>query len=93
MSKISSDNESDRKTILNTACTALMEHFDAVQILTTWADHTQTYDLAWGQGNWYARQGLVQTFIQRDKAQENAVELAAKINDNRDCDGEDWKVE
>ena len=80
----------EAESIMDATCSSLMEHFDAVQILVTWGDHKTTLDCAWGQGNWYARQGLTRTFIDRDVAQENA----AAQNANRDVDdGDEWKEE
>lgn len=55
---------------------ALGEHFDAIQILVTWNDNGNSYSLARGSGNWYARQGLAHEFITKDVAQENARQIS-----------------
>ena len=54
----------------------LGEHFDCVQILVSWNIDTYTHDLAYGIGNWYARQGMAEAFIKRDQAKELALEIS-----------------
>lgn len=58
----------------------LGEHFDHVQILATWNEEGLTKAAYSGCGSWYARQGLAHEFINKDIAQENAHQLAEKIN-------------
>jgi hypothetical protein len=53
---------------------ALLEHFDAVQILASRSDHEGTHDVMRGGGNWYACQGMAHDFITRDRAQSEAHE-------------------
>jgi hypothetical protein len=58
----------------------LGEHFDAVQILVTFpADGGGTAMVSRGTGNWYARQGMAQEFIGRDRAREQAFEIAERL--------------
>lgn len=65
--------------LLDFHVSALMEHYDSVQIMVTRSDHTGTEDFMRGGGNWYARQGMAHDFITRDKARTEAHELS-KIN-------------
>lgn len=67
------------KLVSDTAA-KLGEHFEAVQIMVTWpADEGGTKSLMRGTGNWYARQGMAQEFIGRDRAQEQAHEIARQL--------------
>lgn len=54
----------------------LGEHFDSVQIMTSWNSFGDTHALFVGRGNWYSRQGLAHEFITKDKAQVAADELS-----------------
>lgn len=54
----------------------LGEHFDHVQILTTWNQEARTFNVYRGTGNWYARQGMAHSFINQYIAQDSAMELA-----------------
>lgn len=58
--------EGEGNEMLDRAVNVLMEHFDAVQILATYTDGEGTLGLTRGGGNWYARKGMVQEFIDRD---------------------------
>ena len=80
-----------RTDIIDRAIDALMEHFEAVQILATTRDgHTgDTYDWMRGRGNWYARTGLAHSFIKKDEAQDIGLEVANQLP--HDDDGDDWK--
>lgn len=70
---------------------ALMEYFDAVQILaSSTAPCGGTASTFQGAGNWFARQGMAHEFIQRDQAETNAFKIADKIQPPPD-DGEEWK--
>ena len=56
------------------ACAKLMEEFDAVQLLVTWADGDRnTHMIQWGRGNWYARRGMADTFCERDRGENMSV--------------------
>ena len=83
-----STNESLTQLIDN-SLEALMEHFEAVQILATTHDSISgdTYDWMRGSGNWYARRGLADNFISKDKAQDIGVEVANRLP----SDGDDWQ--
>lgn len=73
---------------------ALMEHFDAVQILvSSTAQCGGTESVFQGAGNWFARQGMAHDFINRDQADTNAIRIADKIQPPPDEDGETWKKE
>jgi|GEM_PF-2113083 len=69
----------------------LGEHFDAVQILATRHEGTDSHSFAMGAGNWYARQGLAHEFINRDRAHDQAIEIANEITFDPPDDGEEWK--
>lgn len=70
---------------------ALMEHFDAVQILvSSTAPCGGTESVFQGAGNWFARQGMAHDFIQRDESETSAAYIANKITLPPD-DGEEWK--
>lgn len=71
--------------------TALMEHFDCVQILASSCGDVGTQRAFMGAGNWYGRQGMAHEFIQMDQAQTNAHQMASVINPP-DNDGEAWKA-
>lgn len=79
-----------RTEVIDRAITVLMEHFEAVQVLATTSDGNagETYDWMRGGGNWYARQGLAQSFLSKDKAQDIGLEVASHLP--RDSD-DDWK--
>lgn len=57
----------------------LGEHFDAVQIMVSWNEESTTQSISRGSGNWYARQGMAHEFVNKDMAQENAHQIAARI--------------
>lgn len=65
----------------------LMEHFDAVQILATVVSERGTELVAIGSGNWYARRGMAEEFINRDRAVTEANEIAEAIQSSQDEDG------
>lgn len=76
--------------LLKRAAAELGEHYDAVQILVSWNEQGITSCGSYGTGNWYARQGMAHEFIQKDIAQENAAQLASKLEPPSD-DSETWK--
>jgi len=53
--------------ILDDTAARLAEHFDAVQLLVSWTEDATTYGMSRGRGDWYARHGLCQEFINRAK--------------------------
>ena len=55
------------------ALRALGEHFDALSVIGTFVDDDgQTHCLSRGVGNWYARVGACQEFLDKDQAQMTA---------------------
>ena len=62
----------------------LMEHFDAVQILATVVSERGSELVAIGSGNWYARRGMAEEFINRDRAVTEANELAEAIQSSQE---------
>lgn len=67
----------DLQKIVQNHLNALMEHFECVQVLVSFpADNGGTGRFFMGAGNWYARQGMAHEFIQMDKAQTEAAEIA-----------------
>lgn len=78
--------------LIDDAAHKLMEHFEAVQILVTYPDQQGgSCRLFRGRGNWYARQGMAHEFIQADRAQTEAHEIAKILPSTPPDDGEDWK--
>ena len=74
------DERDKRAVLLDKLSSALMEHFDSVQILTTWMDEEGvTHQLKWGRGNWFARQGMARQFMQEDLAQDIGFEIARRM--------------
>lgn len=54
----------------------LGEHFDSVQLIGSFVtDDGQTQRVTRGIGNWYARIGMAQEFLEMDAAQTTAYEL------------------
>lgn len=82
----------EAEIFLNQKLTELSEHFDHIQILTTWSAEGLTHSLARGAGNWYARQGLAHEFITQDAAQENAHALAKVMPKEPPDDADSWKT-
>ena len=64
--------------------TALMERFDSVQILASNSTDIGTENVFLGAGNWFARQGMAHDFINKDRAQTEAHELAGVIRPAED---------
>lgn len=59
---------------------ALSEFFDTVQILVSNTTDLGTEHVFLGSGNWFARQGMAHDFINKDRAQTEAHELAGVIH-------------
>lgn len=72
--------------IVDRAVNQLGEHFSSVQIMVSFNEEGLTKCIKRGSGDWYARQGMAHEFINADIAQENAAQLAEKINPPE----EDW---
>jgi len=58
---------------------ALGEFFDSVQILASNVTQIGTENVFTGSGKWFARQGMAHDFINRDRAQTEAHELAGAM--------------
>lgn len=69
---------------------ALMEHFEAVQIMVSSTVPDGTSNIFKGGGNWFARQGMAHDFIRQDKARTDAREISKVIEPPKDT-GEEWK--
>lgn len=71
---------------------ALMEHFDAVQILASSSTQTGGTESTFaGGGNHYARQGMAHEYIKDDTAESNAYKIAGKLPKPPTEEGESWK--
>lgn len=67
--------------ILERHVAELAEIYDAVQILASNLEPDgSTHGQKRGSGNWYARQGMAQEFIQEDIANEHATMIARKLD-------------
>jgi hypothetical protein len=56
-----------RKKAIDAAMNVLTEHFDTVQILTTYQEDGNTFRCFKGAGNLYARIGMVHEFLLRER--------------------------
>ncbi len=65
----------DAKQMIEAIASQLSEHFEAVQILVSFPQDGGTQGLNAGRGNWYARQGMAQEFLQREQAREIAYAI------------------
>ena len=81
----------EQEKLVQRAIDALMEHFDAVQIMaTSMTQDGDTANIFMGGGNWFARQGMAHDFIRQDKARTDAKEISKAIEPPKDTGGE-WK--
>jgi hypothetical protein len=76
---------------LEAAIMPLREHFDAVQILSTWTENGICYSRYYGSGNWYARTGLAHEFLEQDQAQTLGKEISEQLPQPPEDDAENWK--
>lgn len=60
--------------IVDKAVNELMAHFDAVQVFVTRQDGEATMYCGRGKGNWYARLGMVQTWLESPTVSENELD-------------------
>lgn len=71
------------QAIVNKAKDILIEHFEAVQILVSRQapqnEGTERYFL--GAGNWFARKGMAQDFLDFDQQFESARQIATQLKD------------
>ena len=70
----------------------LCEHFDHVQILTSWSEGGLTKVQTFGCGNWYARIGMAREFIVNDDARTAAREIHSADKPDPPEDGDSWKI-
>ena len=68
--------------VMNRCLHELGERFEAVQILATRTQEGMTHTVCRGVGNWHARIGLAHAFIESETAQENAMQIAAALEDD-----------
>lgn len=71
--------------VLEKCLVEIGEHFEVVQIFVSYVDETGTFSGARGSGNWYARKGLAQEFINQDTAQEIADAIARRMRPKDEC--------
>jgi len=74
------------KKVIEAKLAELSEYCDAVQIMATWSspqDPSNTYSCFKGFGNWYARIGLVNKFVEEDAARTSAQ----MWDESDDCSG------
>lgn len=80
-------DDAEANRLLEEMAARLGEHFDAVQILVSWNEYGLTNCAKRGVGNWYARQGMAQEFIDQDQAQTLAREVSlSQLRDDPDDD-------
>lgn len=61
--------------LITSATEKLGEHFDAIQILASMSEEDGTRTFFHGAGNWYARRGMAQEFVNVDQARTLAAEI------------------
>lgn len=76
----------EQLAIVRQHVTALSEFFDSVQVLVSNTTDVGTEHVFLGSGNWFARQGMAHDFINKDRAQTEAHELAGVIHPPEDDD-------
>ena len=70
----------------------MTEHGDAIQILFTCTENGESHMLSVGAGNWYARKGMAETFLDQDRQVDQANFISEAICiDPPDGDAESWK--
>jgi len=81
--------DEQRMQILEKHVSALSEIYDAVQVVGTFlSPDGKSRSQKRGSGNWYARRGLCQEFIEQSQAEDIAIQIADKLEPP-----EDWKSE
>lgn len=80
----------EAEKMLEDVAAKLGEHFDAVQILASWNQEGLSMHSKRGAGNWYARLGMCHEFINTNKADDQAVLIAEKLNPPDE--GDTWKT-
>ena len=74
----------EAEQILKGVVHLLGEHFEAAQIMVTWHDGEDTSRLFTDAGNWYARMGLAQEFVNVDKARDLAQEVGKVLESDEE---------
>lgn len=82
--------DDERHRILDEAVAKLAEHFDVVQILVSWTDDRTTYAKKAGSGNWYARRGMAEEFVDSSRDEDLASRIA-KAQEPPPDESESWK--
>lgn len=74
--------EEDAIKIVDRVVSNLREFFPSVQVLVSWEDENDgaTADVFRGSGNWYARAGMANEFLNRDQGQTLAKEIDDRTN-------------
>lgn len=80
--------EEDAIKVVDKAVCDLREFFPDVQVLVSWVEESDgcTRDLFRGKGNWYARAGMANEFLNRDQGQVAAKEIADRLKPPEDDD-------
>jgi hypothetical protein len=67
--------------LLTAHAVRLSEHFDSVQLLASYLEPDGTTTaVAAGQGNWWARLGMTQGFLEKNKAEGIADEITRRAD-------------
>jgi len=70
-----------RLAILDRHVRELSEIYDSVQVMGSFVDcNNQTMMHHRGSGNWFARQGMAHTFISESLAEDQAIQIAKKLD-------------
>lgn len=78
-------NLEELETRLARCLNELSEYSDSVQILLTYQDEDgMTASVFKGRGNYFARLGMAQEFLSRDKAEVSAAQIVKQLNDKED---------
>ena len=81
----------EAEALLEKVAANLGKHFDCVQIVASRLDPDGTRSFMRGVGNWFARRGLCQHFIERDQADTQARTIGHVINPPDE--GDKWRTE
>lgn len=81
MEDITAGGLTNRQAIdeVRAAVERLGEHFEAVQVLVSWNNASESFNIYNGCGNWFARQGMAHDFINKDVAQEQAMQIGDQL--------------
>ena len=77
----------EKHQMVAAAAMKLGEHLPAVQIMASWpCEGGGTTFSNYGQGNWFARKGMAQTFLERSKGRELTVAFQQEMEGTGDDD-------